>query len=180
VESSPEDNVVRPLLHYLPKRVLGGPARIALPDLPPLVIDPDARLFWADGTLPAIEAYAREPLRFGDWQRLDAAGLEQARAGIAARPFPYLIWMDSYIHSKGVLSRRFDPDGTYSLTKRLDLANDYPHALRISAQMNRPRRLRDIALACGLDIADVFDVVNAYEAIGYLEWTKAGAAAKKV
>jgi hypothetical protein len=84
--------------------------------------------------------------------------------------------MDTFIHSKGILSRRFDPLGTYSLTKRLDLANDYPRALRISAQMNRPRTLDAIAYACGIELAEVFDVVNAYDAIGYLEWTRPGAA----
>ena len=84
--------------------------------------------------------------------------------------------MDSFIHSNGSLSRRFDPDGTYRLSKRLDLATDYPRALRISAQMNQPRKLDAIARASGADLAEVFDVVNAYEAIGFLEWSRQGAA----
>jgi hypothetical protein len=173
-EPSVDENARYSLLHYLPKRVLGGPARIALPDAPYLVIDPDARMFWADGLLPSLEPYAREPLRFGDWKHLDNAELQEARKGIATRPFAYLIWMDTFIHSRGTLSRRFDPDGTYSLSKRLDLSNDYPRALRISAQMSHPRRLDAIARASGADLAEVFDVVNAYEAIGYLEWTRHG------
>jgi len=171
-----DENLMRSLLHYLPKRVLGGTALIALPGSPPLVIDPDARMFWAKGTLPTIEPYVREPLRFGDWKRLGGTELEEACKGVVARPYAYLIWMDTFIHSKGILSRRFDPLGTYSLTKRLDLANDYPRALRISAQMNRPRTLDAIAYACGIELAEVFDVVNAYDAIGYLEWTRPGAA----
>jgi hypothetical protein len=89
------------------------------------------------------------------------------------------MWMDSFIHSNGSLSRRFDPEGTYRLTKRLDLSNDYPRALRISAQMSNPRKLDAIARASGVDIAEVFDVVNAYEAIGFLEWTRSGAAAAR-
>ena len=131
-------------------------------------------MFWAEGILPALEPYAREPLRLGDWKRLSGDELEEARKGVVARPFAYLIWMDSFIHSNGSLSRRFDPDGTYRLSKRLDLATDYPRALRISAQMNQPRRLDAIARASGADLAEVFDVVNAYEAIGYLEWTRHG------
>ena len=83
--------------------------------------------------------------------------------------------MDTFIHSRGALSRRFDPEGTYRLSKRLDLSNDYPRALRISAQMSNPRRLDAIARASAADLAEVFDVVNAYEAIGYLEWTRSGA-----
>ena len=167
--ASAEDNATHSLLHYLPKRVLGGPARIALPDMAVLTIDPESRLFWAEGTLPSLEAYVREPLRFGDWQRLSADELEQARGGVAARPFACLVWMESFLTSKGVLSRRLDPEGAYSLTRRLELANDYPRALRISAQMTHPRKLDAVARTSGVDIAEVFDVVNAYDAIGYLE-----------
>ncbi len=169
-----DENAMRWLLHYLPKRVLGGPAQIALPGAPPLVIDPDERMFWADGSLPTLEPYSRESLRFGDWKPLSSDDLEQVRKRSAARPFAYLIWMDSFVHSSGSLSRRFDPEGSYRLSKRLDLANDYPRALRISAQMNQPRRLDAIARASGAELAEVFDVVNAYEAIGYLEWTRHG------
>ena len=173
-EPTADENAMHALLRYLPKRMLGGPAQIALPGAPPLVIDPEARMFWADGLLPTLEPYAREPLRFGDWKHLGGAELEDACKSTVARPFAYLIWMDSFIHSRGILSRRFDPEGTYCLSKRLDLANDYPRALRISAQMNQPRRLDAIARASGADLAEVFDVVNAYEAIGYLEWTRHG------
>jgi len=175
-ESTGEENLVRPLLYYLPKRVLGGPARIARDGAPPLVIDPESRMFWAEGSLPALEPYVREPLRFGDWERLSAEELEAVRKALPARPSACLTWMDVYLQSKGVLSRRFDPEGTYKLTRRLELANDYPRALRISAAMTQPRRLDAIARASGAEIAEVHDVVNAYEAIGYLEWTRPGAA----
>ncbi len=171
-----DQNATRWLLQYLPQRIFGGPAQIALADAPLLVIDPEARMFFANGPLPALEPYSREALRFGDWKRLTGAELEEARKGMDARPYAQLIWMDSFIHSKGSLSRRFDPEGSYRLTKRLDLANDYPRALRISAQMERSRKLADIARASGAELAEVFDVVNAYEAIGYLEWTRQGAA----
>jgi hypothetical protein len=177
-EHGVDENVMRSLLHYLPKRVLGGPAQIALSGAPPLVIDPDARMFWADGILPLLEPYVRQQLRLGDWKRLTNDELEQARQGSAARPYAQLIWVDGFIHSNGSLSRRFDPEGTYHLSKRLDLSNDYPRALRISAVMNNPRKLDAIARASGADLAEVFDVVNAYEAIGYLEWTRPGAARK--
>ncbi len=171
-----DQNSTRWLLQYLPQRIFGGPAQIALPDAPLLVIDPEARMFFANGPLPALEPYSREALRFGDWKRLTSTELAEARKGVDARPYAQLIWMDSFIHSKGSLSRRFDPEGSYRLTKRLELANDYPRALRISAQMERSRKLADIARASGAELAEVFDVVNAYEAIGYLEWTRQGAA----
>ncbi|MBS0193495.1 MAG: hypothetical protein JSR34_04550 [Proteobacteria bacterium] len=175
-ESAAEDpNTMRPLLHYLPKRVLGGSAQIAMEGAPPLTIDPESRLFWAAGPLTALEPYLREPLRLGDWKRLSDHDLEALREGSPGRLCACLVWMDAYLLSKGVLSRRLDPDGVFCLTKRLDLANDYPRALLISVQMSHPRKLDAIARLSGADIAEVHDVVNAYDAIGYLETTRSTA-----
>ena len=36
--------------------------------------------------------------------------------------------------------------------------------------MLQPARLHQIAAASGASMADVFDVVNAYDAIGLIEW----------
>jgi hypothetical protein len=49
--------------------------------------------------------------------------------------------------------------------------HDFPNAARIGSFMLKPRRLDEIARESGIDLMEVFDVVNAYEAIGYLEWT---------
>lgn len=173
-----EEDVRRPLVYFLPKRVLGGPARIALPGAPPLAIDPESRNFWAQGTLPELEPYIRQPLRWGDWQRLADEDLANLRDTAVARPNNCLIWMDTYLQSNGVLSRRLDANAEYRLTRRLELANDYPHALRISAQMTRPRRLDAIARASGVELAELHNVINAYEAIGFLEWIRPGATAR--
>lgn len=175
VVATTADDATHSLMYFLPKRVLGGPARIALADTPVLVLDPEARKFWAPASLLALEPYARQPLRFGDWEKLSPEGFAQACVGVAERPTLLLTWMDAYIHSGGVLSRRLDPNGDYSITRRLDLANDYPHALRVSAQMSRPRKLDAIARACGVGLPEVHDVVNAYDAIGFLEYTRAAA-----
>lgn len=168
-----DPDTTRSLMHYLPKRVLGGPAQIELTGSPPLTIDPESRLFWSAGPLTALEPYLREPLRLGDWKHLDDKDLDKLREGSPGRLCACLIWMDAYLHSKGVLSRRLDPEGVFHLSKRLDLANDYPRALLISVQMSHPRRLDAIARLSGADIAEVHDVVNAYDAIGYLEATRA-------
>ena len=37
--------------------------------------------------------------------------------------------------------------------------------------MLQPARLHEIAAASGAPMSDVFDVVNAYDAIGLIEWT---------
>ena len=160
-----------PLIYYLGKGLLQGPARIALRGMPTLVVDPDEELFWAKGLLALLEPYAREPLRSGDWQRLNWTELVEARKGMAARPYARLIWMDTFIHSNGFLARHLDPGGNYRLTNRLDFSLDYPRAFRVGALMTTPRKLHEIARVSAVGLAEVFDVVNAYEAIGYVEWT---------
>ena len=170
-EAGIDENATYPLIYYLEKGVLAGPARLALPGLPSLLLDPDEQLFWARGSLPTLEQYAREPLRFGDWERMDRFELQEARSGIAARPYTRLIWMDSFIHSNGFLARHLDPGGNYRLTNRLDLTLDYPRAFRVGAIMGTPRKLHEIARVSAVGLAEVFDVINAYEAIGYVEST---------
>jgi hypothetical protein len=172
VEAGIDEDATYPLIYYLEKGVLAGPARIALPGLPSLLVDPDEQLFWSKGSLPAIEEYARVPLRFGDWLRLDRYEFQEARTGIAARPYARLIWMDAFIHSKGFLARHLDPGGDYRLTNRLDLTLDYPRAFRVGAIMGTPRKLHEIARVSAVGLAEVFDVINAYEAIGYVESTQ--------
>ncbi len=164
-------NATYPLIYYLGKGLLPGPARIAVPGMPTLVVDPEEELFWAKGLLPGLEPYARAPLRFGDWQRLDWTELVEARRGMAAKPYARLIWMDTFIHSNGFLARHLDPGGSYRLSNRLDFSLDYPRAFRVGALMTTPRKLHEIARVSAVGLAEVFDVVNAYEAIGYIEWT---------
>jgi hypothetical protein len=172
VEADIDEDATYPLIYYLEKGVLGGPARIALRGAPILLVDPEEQFFWAQGLLPALEPYAREPLRYGDWQRLNRAELEKARRNAAARPFVRLIWMDSFIHSKGFLAKHFDPGGDYRLTSRIDLSLDYPRAYRVGTHMTKSRKLHEIARVSSVGLAEVFDVVNAYEAIGCVEWTR--------
>jgi hypothetical protein len=82
------------------------------------------------------------------------------------------MWMQRYVTSNGYLGSHLDPAGTYRLTDWLDIEQDYPRAFRIGANMLNPQRLDEIARISGVAIAEVFDVVNAYEAIGYVVWQR--------
>jgi len=166
-----DEDATHPLLDYLRPGLLGGPARIALPGVPPLVLDPKEQVFHADGRLPGLEAYCRQPLRLGDFKRLVNYQLDVIRLNTAARPYSRLVWMDRFVRSNGYLANHLDPGGTYRLTRWLELANDYPRAFRAAANMMNPLKLHEIARAADVSLAEVFDVVNAYDAIGYVEWT---------
>ena len=164
------DNQMHPLSAYLVERLLGGPARIELPISPALVLDPKEQVFHAEGSLLSLEAYCCQPLRLGDWVPIVSAELTALRARAPARPYSYLRWMDRYVNSNGYLASHLDPAGTYRLTRQLALAEDFPLASKVGSEMLSPLRLDEIARVSQVALADVFDVVNAYEAIGYVEW----------
>lgn len=170
-ETHIDRNATYPLIYYLEKGVLRGPMRIELPGVPALVLDPEEQIFLARGLLRALEPYASEPLRYGDFKRLTHSEFEIARRSSAARPYVRLIWMDSFLHSDGFLAKHLDPGGSYRLTNKLDLVGDYPRAFRVATHMTVPRKLHEIARMSAVGLAEVFDVVNAYDTIGYVECT---------
>lgn len=171
LKASFSDSKSHPLGSYLESALLGGPARIQLPDAPALVLDPKERLFHATGRLTALEPYFKQPLRMGDWERLTNVEMVELRRRIPAKPYLRLAWMDRYLHSNGYLASHLDPGGTYRLTRWLELAQDYPRAARVGRSMIAAQRLDEIARASDMSMAEIFDVVNAYEAIGYVDWT---------
>lgn len=161
-----------PLMYYLEKGVFSGPARIELPGAPALVLDPDEEIFLARGLLRMLEPYASEPLKFGDWKLLSDPEWEHVRRTASARPYVRLQWMDRFIHSDGFLAKHLDPAASYRLNNRLDLAGDYPRAFRVGTHMTVARKLHEIARMSAVGLAEVFDVINAYESIGYVECTQ--------
>jgi len=159
-------------IDYLNGRLLGGSARIQLPGSPALVLDPKEQVYHSEGGLRALEPYVREPLRMDAWERLVNFEMAALRERVPARPYHRLQWMARFITSDGYLASHLDPGGSYRLTRWLELAHDYPRAFRTGSHMLKPLRLHEIARASDVSLAEVFDVVNAYEAIGYVEWTR--------
>jgi hypothetical protein len=161
-----------PLSEYLGGRLLGGPAEYVMQGAPTLVLDPKEHVFYAEGGLRALERYCREPLRFDGWERLISPEYIAVRKVLSPRPYAYLLWMQRYLTSNGYLASHLDPAGTYRLTDCLDIEHDYPRAFRIGSHMLEPLRLDEIARRSDVPLAEVFDVVNAYETIGYVVWKR--------
>ncbi len=178
-ESSRADELqLLPLTGYLQPGALGGPAVIGLPGVPELVLDPKNEMFHSEGKLSELEAYFRQPLRRSAWKRLINAELARWRDRAPGKPYLRLLWADRYVNSGGYLAKHLDPGGMFRIKRWLELANDYPRAFRVGANMGAPRRLADIARTSGVPLVEVFDIVNAYDAIGYLEWTRRQQAAQ--
>lgn len=155
---------------YLDGDLLGGPARITLPGAPPLVLDPKLKIFHSSVRLAALEPYCRTPLRRSDWEPLTTAELAEIRKTEPPQPYLRLIWLYVLVHSDGQLARHLDPGGTYRLSRWIEIERDFSAYFRIASTMLQPVRLHEIAAASGASMADVFDVVNAYDAIGLIEW----------
>jgi len=156
---------------YLEGNLLGGPARLALPDAPPLVLDPKLKVFHSTGRLATLEPYCRTAHRPSDFQSLTGSELAELRNTEPPQPYQRLIWLYVLVHSEGQLARHLDPGGTYKLARWIEIERDFSSYFRIASAMLQPGRLHEIAATSNASMADVFDVVNAYDAIGLIEWT---------
>jgi hypothetical protein len=165
------DNARHPLRDYLDGDLLGGPARIVLDDAPALVLDPKQKVFHTPGALAKLEPYCRTALRVADFQPLTTSELAELRIDQPPQPYARLIWLDVLLRSNGQLARHLDPGGTYRLIRWIEIERDFSSYFRIASSMLQPARLHEIAAASGAAMSDVFDVVNAYDAIGLIEWT---------
>ena len=164
------DTTPHDLRAYLEHDLLRMPARFALPEAPPLVLDPKHELVHTPGGLAALEPYCRARWRPVDWQPLTSAELVEIRAMQPGRPYAHLLWLHALLHSDGVLARHLDPGGTYRLKHWIEIDHALGRYFRIASALLQPSRLHEVAAAANAPMADVFDLVNAYAAVGLIEW----------
>jgi len=157
------------LRDYLRDDPLGGPAQLALADAPPLTLDPKAQRFHTTGKLPALAPYCTRELPPSGWKRLTTSELTQIRAEQTAQPYSRLIWLDALLRSGGRLASHLDPGGRYKLKRSQQAEADFPSHARIIAALAAPAKVNEIAAASGASMDEVFDVINAYDAIGLID-----------
>jgi hypothetical protein len=170
VRGGSADTSRRNLRAFLDSDVLGGPARITLPETPALALDPKNKMFHSAGRLATLEPYCRTALRASEWQCLTTSELNELRIAEPPQPYQRLIWLYVLVHSEGKLARHLDPGGTYRLMRWIEIERDFSSYFRIASTMLQAARLHEIAATSGASMADVFDVVNAFDAIGLIEW----------
>jgi len=158
-----------PLRDYLHKNLLGGPARAELEGAPELVLDPKAQSFHAGGGLATLAAYCKVELARSAWRPVTTQDLSRLRTQQPARPYAHLRWLDAFVHAGGRLARHLDPGGRYHIKGPALTGADVPHHARIVAALTVPAKLNEIATASGAPMGAVFDLVNAYDAIGLIE-----------
>jgi hypothetical protein len=170
-EAMIEDTAPRELREYLESDLLRMPARYSLPGAPVLILDPKNKVAHAAGSLGALQPYCRAKWRLCDWQPLTGAELADARAEQQSHAYPRLVWLQALLHADGHLARHLDPGGTYRLKQWFDIDKDLARYFRIAKALLEPARLHEVAAAAGAPMAEVFNLINAYDAIGMIEWT---------
>ncbi|HQW82314.1 MAG TPA: hypothetical protein PLQ74_10655 [Pseudomonadota bacterium] len=156
---------------YFDATILGGPSQIQMPQAPALTLDPKNEVFHADASLSALEPYCRGKLQRSAWKKLTTSDLNQARTTAPSRPYWHLNWLYALTQSNGRLASHFDPGGTYRLKEQVFIEPGYRSHGVIAMVMDHPLRLNEISAMAKVRMEAVFDLVNAYDAVGRIEWT---------
>lgn len=164
------------LSEYLEGSLLGSPSQLQMPDsdgnpLPTLTLDPKKRAYHADADLAALEAYARLSLPRSALKGMSTSDLAKVRDTQPARTYDELRWLVALLKSGGRLASRLDPGGTFHVTAPVRIDPRFHAHGAISTALATPARLHELTATSGASMEQVFDVVNAYDAIGRLSWT---------
>jgi hypothetical protein len=150
-----------------------GAVLLERPGLPPLLIDPVADTFHADARMSELEPYFLQVVSGRERRRVGGAQLAALRRHAAARPLVRLRWLNALLRSNGWLASHLDPSASYRLKNWFPLDADYRKQHRIAlAMMRGDAPLHRIAAAAKAKMAEVFDVVNAYDALGLVLATR--------
>jgi hypothetical protein len=172
-EPPPAANLPTTLRDYLRGNLLGGPATLSLRNAPSLTLDPKARVYHSSSkSLYALVPYCRGTFPQREWHTLTTTELARVRDEQPGQPYARLLWLATLVNSGGRLAAHLDPGGRYRLKAGALIDSDGPNHQRIGDAMRDLAKLNEIAAVSGASMADVFDVVNAYESIHALETEK--------
>lgn len=150
---------------------VAAPSQITLPGLPALTLDPKNQQVLLKGDLSLAAGYCQQPINLKSLRVLTTRELNDIRQQESSFPYDDLRWLDQVLRGTGHLNRKFDPAGTYRIKRPVNVSRSFRHHGRIADIMLGPaRRLNEIAQEAGASMDDVFNMVNAYDLIGELEW----------
>lgn len=137
--------------------------------IPPLLIDPVTDTFHTTARLVDLEPYFLIVVSGNERKGIGGQKLAAFRKAVPGRPLQRLRWLNALLRSNGWLAPHLDPSADYRLRSWFPLDADYRKQHRIATTMLRGAPLHRIAAAAKAKMADVFDVVNAYDALGLIE-----------
>lgn len=145
-----------------------GPVVIARPAIAELILDPLKGVYYTTAKLSELEPYFLDPVAPDDCRPFLAARLAAVRARMTAQPLQRLRWLRAFLASDGWLALHLDPGGNYQIERWISMDGDYKVPYAIARSMLRPMALHEIAAQSKATMAEVFNLVNAYDAIGML------------
>ncbi|MFZ2236501.1 MAG: hypothetical protein WAV67_09000 [Dokdonella sp.] len=178
VHSRRDDEQTRHTLWgYLTGHLMIAPRRLEKAGLPTLVLDPINRVFHSESLLRQLQPHCNVSTALSEWQAVGPAELQHLRREQPAQPYSKLLWLDALTHSDGQLALHLDATAMYRLKQWLEIDDSLPRQQRIATSMVRARRLDEISETSRVSMADVFDAVSAFDAIGHVEWSPVAAQA---
>ncbi len=137
--------------------------------IPPLLIDPVTDTFHTTAALVDLEPYFLTVVSGNERKGIGGQKLAAFRKAVPGRPLQRLRWLNALLRSNGWLAPHLDPSADFRLRSWFPLDADYRKQHRIATMMLRGAPLHRIAASAKAKMADVFDVVNAYDALGLVE-----------
>lgn len=149
-----------------------GAVLLERPGLQALLIDPVTDTFHTKARMADLEPYFLEPVVGRERRRVGGTQLAELRKQLPARPLARLRWLNALLRSNGWLADHLDPSANYRLKRWFALDPDYRKQHRIALTLMRDAPLHRIAASAKAHMADVFDVVNAFDALGLIVATR--------
>jgi len=145
-------------------------AALSRPGLPTLILDPAQDRYYSGLTLKPLLPYCRGQILHSEWKPVPAAELEKLRDSGAGLPLSRLVWLYAMGTSNGTaLLAGLDQNARFKLLKWPQIEREFPKHFRIAtAMMKAATALTDVAELSGAALAEVYDFVNAYAAIGFV------------
>lgn len=147
------------------------PVRLVTEGLPSIIIDP-ARERWHAGVgLKALAGWCKHLVNLDQLVHLPEDEFEQAVEILPAQPYPRLIWLARLTRGEGNLDPSLPLDAQFRLTRWPQVEREFPKHFRIATTMMRAAgTVEQIAAQSTASAADVADFINAYHALGYIEY----------
>ena len=152
--------------------IRNGAVLLERPGLPQLLIDPVTEMFHTSARLVELEPYFLRLVDGHERRRIGGSELAAVRKALPAKPLARLRWLHALLRSNGWLSDHLDPSANYRLKRWFQVDTAYRKQHRIALTLMREAPLHRIAASAKAHMADVFDVVNAFDALGLIVTTR--------
>ncbi|CAN5208786.1 hypothetical protein BH11PSE14_BH11PSE14_21400 [soil metagenome] len=155
------------LSDFLARGRLTGPARLQFAGAPTLVFDPASQTWAGSAALKPVVGLLDRDLGDADFEPVDSAEFERAKAAGGAHPYLRLLWLSGLVAGSGQLLVGYTPAKKFVLSKWPQIEREYSRHFRLATVMMKgPALVRELVESSGVAEAEVIDFINAGLVIG--------------